>query len=133
MGLSMRTAAVGAFALFTVTAVTAGSATAAPQDTVRPEAVPGSVIAGGADGTPRTLTCPPQENATGGGFTLSAAPGSRLSTTPADVLENRPTADATGWTIAVRKDLTTQQAGRTAAADLTLYVVCARGASTVHG
>jgi hypothetical protein len=112
-----------------------GSATAAPQDTVQPQAVPGGVIAGGADGTPRTLMCPPEENAMGGGFTVSAAPGRRLDSTPADILENHPTADATGWIVSVRKSTVAADRGHHSAqaADLTVYVVCTQGENTPGG
>jgi hypothetical protein len=95
----------------------------------QPQATPGQVIAGGADGTPRTLLCPPEESVMSGGYVLSAPHGGRLGGTPADLLESRPTADATGWTIAVRKDLAD---GRTEA-DLTLYVVCTQGENTPGG
>ncbi|MEE4544425.1 hypothetical protein V2S66_20905 [Streptomyces sp. V4-01] len=111
-----------------------GSATAAPQNTVQPQAVPGGVIAGGADGAPRTLLCPPEENAMGGGFAVSAPHGGQLDATPTDVLENHPNADSTGWVVSVRKNATVGQGHqRLQAADLTVYVVCTQGENTPSG
>jgi hypothetical protein len=110
-----------------------GSATAAPQDTVQPQAVPGGVIAGGADGTPRTLMCPPEENAMGGGFAVSAPRGRQLDATPTDVLENHPTADSTGWVVSIRKNVAVQGQQRLQPADLTVYVVCTQGENTPAG
>lgn len=105
-----------------------GTATATAQGTVQPQAVPGNVVKGGADGSPRTLMCPPEENVMSGGFALSAGPGHTLSSVPADLLESRPTADATGWTIAVRKHVENG-----APADLRLYLVCTQGENTPGG
>jgi hypothetical protein len=131
VAFSIRTAVMGAAALV---AVTAGSATAAPGNAVQPQTVTGTVISGGADGTPRTLMCPPEENALGGGFSVSAPPGSTLSHVPADVLQSRPTPDATGWIIAVRKDLASRRSAHGGApADLTPYVVCTQGENTPNG
>lgn len=105
-----------------------GTATATAAGTVQPQAVPGSVIKGGADGSPRTLMCPPEENVLSGGYVLSAPSGHTLGPAPADLLETRPTADATGWTIAVHKQLENG-----APADLRLYVVCTQGENTPGG
>ncbi|SHM08396.1 hypothetical protein [Actinacidiphila paucisporea] len=114
-----------------------GGATAGAQTTVQPQAVQGSVIRGGADGTPRTLMCPPEENVLSGGFALSAPQGRALGRGPADLLESRPTPDATGWVITVRKDLAPADRGRPgtlgAPADLTLFVVCTQGENTPGG
>lgn len=102
-------AAVAAAALV---GTASGAAVAVPQDsmqgTVTPVAVTGPVIHGGADGKEHTLMCPPDENAMGGGFKLSGRDGRELGDTPSDVLESRPTDDATGWIVAVRKDLETE-------------------------
>lgn len=110
-----------------------GSATAAPQNTVQPQAVPGDVIERGADGSPRTLMCPPEENAMGGGYRVLAGQGRRLDFTPADVLENHPNADATGWTVAVRKYVAVLGHNRGLPADLVVYVVCTQGENTPEG
>ena len=132
--LKRAAAAVGA----SVLAVTVGSgATAAAQGTVQPQAVSGSVIRGGADGSPRTLMCPAEENVLSGGFALSAPGGRTLGHIPADLLESRPTEDATGWTVTVRKDLAPAKPGRPVThvvpADLTLFVVCTQGENTPGG
>src|SRR5690348_10003232 len=92
-----RAAATAGISMLAVTA--GGGATAVAQTTVQPQAVQGGVIKGGADGTPRTLMCPPEENVLSGGFTLSAPDGRLLGHVPADLVESRPTADATGWVI----------------------------------
>lgn len=119
-------------------AMACGAAPAAAQTTVQPQAVPGDVIKGGADGTPQTLMCPPEELVLSGGYTLTAPDGRTLGHVPADVLETRPTADATGWIVAVRKDLAPTGRGHHRGAhgtpaDLTLYVVCTQGESTPGG
>ena len=121
-----RAAATVGVSLLVVMAGGAGTATAS--GTVQPQAVPGAVIKGGADGSPRTLMCPPEENVMSGGYVLSAAPGHTLSTVPADLLETRPTADATGWIIAVHKSVENGSP-----ADLRLYVVCTQGENTPGG
>jgi hypothetical protein len=114
-----------------------GGATAVAQTTVQPQAVQGGVVAGGADGSPRTLMCPPEENVLGGGFALSAPDGRRLGTVPADLVESRPTEDATGWVVAVRKGLAPDRrdrhAGHADPADLTIWVVCTQGENTPGG
>ena len=109
-------------------ALAGGTGTATASGTVQPQAVPGSVIKGGANGSPRTLMCPPEENVLSGGYVLSAPSGHALSPLPADLVETRPTADATGWTIAVRKQLENGTP-----ADLRLYVVCTQGENTPGG
>lgn len=121
-----------------VLVVTAGSgATAVAQTTVQPQAVRGGLIKGGADGSRHTLMCPPEENALSGGFSLSAPEGRRLGHVPADLTESRPTEDATGWVVTVRKDLAPDGRSRPSAhggpADLTLYVVCTQGENTPGG
>lgn len=123
-----RLAAVGAGVLV---AVAAGNATAATQGAVQPQTVPGQVIGHGADGAPHTLMCPPEESAMGGGYAVSAGPGQQLDKVPADVLESRPTADATGWVIAVRKDV--RSGAKVSPANLTVYVVCTQGENTPGG
>lgn len=131
-----------------------GTAAAATMGTVQPQTVPGPVIHGGADGTPRTVMCPAEENAMGGGFTVSAPDGRQLDGDPSDVLQSRPTADATGWIVSVRKNLAADN-GRPGhdpvfpggprrpahlaqhegadPADLTVYVVCTQGENTPGG
>jgi hypothetical protein len=134
--LKRAAAAMGTSALVVMTC---GAATAAAQTTVQPQAVQGGVIKGGADGTPRTLMCPPEENVLSGGYALTAPDGRTLGRRPADVLESRPTPDATGWVVTVRKDLAPTGRGRhparhtTAPADLTLFVVCTQGENTPGG
>lgn len=114
-----------------------GGTTAVAQTTVQPQAVTGSVIKGGADGIPRTLMCPPEENVLSGGFALSAPGGRSLGHVPSDLLVSRPTPDATGWVVAVHKTLAPDTRGRPAGhsdpADLTLYVVCTQGENTPGG
>ncbi|WP_031516727.1 hypothetical protein [Streptomyces sp. NRRL F-5123] len=132
--LNRAAAAVGV-SMLVVTA--GGGATAVAQTTVQPQAVQGGVVTGGADGSPRTLMCPPEENVLSGGFALSAPAGRRLGTVPADLVQSRPTEDATGWVIAVRKDLAPDRrdrhAGHGGPADLTMWVVCTQGESTPSG
>jgi hypothetical protein len=134
--LKRAAAAVGVTVLVVMAG---GSATAASQGTVQPQTVPGGVIKGGADGTPRTLMCPPEENVMSGGFALSAGAGHKLGPVPADLLESRPTADATGWTVTVRKYLQPERHGKSAAhghgapADLRVYLVCTQGENTPGG
>jgi hypothetical protein len=116
-----------------------GAATAVAQTTVQPQAVQGPVVKGGADGTPRTLMCPPEENVLSGGYALTAPDGRTLDRLPADVLESRPTPDATGWVVTVRKDLAPvdrrhgHPSRAAAPADLTLFVVCTQGENTPGG
>jgi hypothetical protein len=70
----------------------------------------GELIPGGADGTPHEVFCPNTQHAYGGGFTLSAREGTRLSEHPAaDVRENRPNDNATGWIVTVHKITRWQQ------------------------
>ena len=129
--LKRAAAAAGASVLVVLAG---GGATAVAQGAGEPQAMPGHVIKEGADGSPRTLLCPPEESVLSGGYALSAPRDHRLGGVPADLLESRPTADATGWTIAVRKDLASD--GLTAArvpADLMLYVVCTQGENTPGG
>ncbi|UWE14091.1 hypothetical protein [Actinacidiphila bryophytorum] len=130
-----RAAATAGISMLAVTA--GGGATAVAQTTVQPQAVQGGVIKGGADGTPRTLMCPPEENVLSGGFALSAPDGRLLGHVPADLVESRPTEDATGWVVTVRKDLTPEgrgrHKGRIDPADLTLWVVCTQGENTPGG
>jgi hypothetical protein len=130
-----RAAATAGISMLAVTA--GGGATAVAQTTVQPQAVQGGVIKGGADGTPRTLMCPPEENVLSGGFALSAPDGRLLGHVPADLVESRPTEDATGWVVTVRKDLIPEgrgrHKGRIDPADLTLWVVCTQGENTPGG
>ncbi|WP_327287197.1 hypothetical protein [Streptomyces sp. NBC_01198] len=132
--LKRAAAAVGTSVLVVMAG---GGTTAVAQTTVQPQAVQGGVIRGGADGSPRTLMCPPEENVLSGGFALSAPRGRTLGHTSADLVESRPTPDATGWTVAVRKDLArdarSRPGHRGTAADLTLFVVCTQGENTPGG
>ena len=127
-----RAAAAAGASVFVVLA--GGGAAAVAQGADQPQAKAGHVIDRGADGAPRTLMCPAEESVMSGGYVLSAPHGRVLGDTPADLVESRPTADATGWTVAVRKDLAD---GRSAAhrtpANLTLYVVCTQGENTPGG
>jgi len=122
-------------ARLTLTAVSAllAAAVAAPAQAAvlradfTPRATSGPTISQGANGAERTLMCPPEENALGGGFTLSAPSGRKLDARPSDVLTSRATADATGWIIAVRKSLAPVEGHAAQPADLTLQVVCTEG------
>jgi hypothetical protein len=98
----------------------------------QPHAVTGATLERGADGAEHTFMCPPDENVLGGGFTVSAPAGRALDPAPADVLTTRPTADATGWIVAVRKSLR-PAAGAGAPADLTVQLVCTEGETTPGG
>lgn len=131
-----RAAAAAGISMLVVTA--GGGATAVAQTTVQPQAVQGPVIKGGADGRPRTLMCPAEENVLSGGFALSAPKGRRLGHVPSDLVESRPTEDATGWVVAVRKDLAPKGRGRhhsarVTPADLTIWLVCTQGENTPGG
>lgn len=97
-----------------------------------PQSVTGPTISQGADGTERTLMCPPEENVLGGGFTVSAPLGRDLDATPGDVVTSRPTGDATGWIVAVKKSLR-KSSGVAGPADLTLQIVCTEGEVTPGG
>lgn len=119
------TACAGAALL---TAAAPAHATALRGD-FQPHAVTGAVITQGADGTERTLMCPPDENVLAGGYALSAPAGSTLDSAPADVLTSRPTSDATGWIVAVKKSLENAEDDADPA-DLTLQIVCTEGEST---
>jgi hypothetical protein len=122
-------------ARLTATAVTAllAAALAAPAQAAAlradftPRATSGASISQGADGTERTLQCPPDENVLGGGFTVFAPAGRTLAATPSDVLASRATADATGWIVAVRKSLNPTRHAAAGPADLILQVVCTEG------
>lgn len=129
-----RVVAAGAAALAAASAaLSGGTATAAPQGAVQPQAVAGGVILGGADGKPRTLMCPAEENVMSGGFTVSADAGHKLGPDPADLLESRPTADATGWVIAVRKLQLADAKEKAKPANLVVHVVCTQGENTPGG
>ena len=124
-------AAVGA--LLAAAAGTPAYATALHAD-MQPHAVAGATIARGADGTEQTLMCPPDENVLSGGFTVSAPSGRELGAAPTDVLTSRPTADATGWIVAVGKSLRpTTRGSATSPADLTIQAVCTEGEVTPGG
>jgi len=113
-------------ALTAATTLLAAIAAAPAHADSQSRATAGPTISRGADGTEQTLMCPPDENVLGGGFTISAPADRTLSAEPGDLLTSRPTADATGWIVAVNKSL--QPRSHTAApADLTLYVVCTEG------
>lgn len=126
--------ALAAVASVLLVAGTCSSAVAAQtRRGFQPHAITGAVISHGADGAEHTLMCPPDENVLGGGFTLSTQPGRHLSHTPSDVLANRPTDDATGWTVAVSKSTFRHQGGHAEPADLTLQIVCTEGETTPGG
>lgn len=95
----------------------------------QPHAVTGATIREGADGAEHTLMCPPDENVLSGGYTVSAPTGRELDGAPGDVLTDRPTTDATGWIVAVRKSLRAHHDGLREPAELTLQVVCTEGES----
>lgn len=116
-----------------VTALCAAAVGAPAYADFTPQAVSGPTINRGADGVERTLMCPPEENALGGGFTVSAPAGRELDLVPGDVLTSRSTADATGWIVAVRKGLRRVAGGAPDPADLTLQVVCTEGEVTPGG
>jgi len=100
----------------------------------QPHAIVGATIGRGADGTEQTLMCPPDENVLSGGFTVSAPSGRTLDSAAGDVSTSRPTADATGWIVAVRKSLQpTTPGGATYPADLTIQAVCTEGEVTPGG
>jgi hypothetical protein len=99
----------------------------------QPRAVTGVTLLEGADGNEHTLMCPPDESVLGGGYTLSAPAGRSLAAAPADVLASRPTADATGWTVAVRKLLAPAEGRGADPAALTLQLVCTEGEVTPGG
>ena len=113
-------------ALTTATTLLAAIAAATPAHAdSQSRATAGPTISHGVDGTEQTLMCPPDENVLGGGFTVSAPSGRTLGAEPGDVLTSRPTPDATGWIVAVKKSL--RPASHGGPADLTLYVVCTEG------
>ncbi|WP_329560756.1 hypothetical protein [Kitasatospora sp. NBC_01266] len=121
-------AAAAAAALLVVTA--GSSAAAGPRRSMQPHAISSDVLVNGADGTERTLSCPPDENVLSGGFTVSAGAGHTLDTTPADVLASRPTVDATGWIVAVgKRELASGEKAPSVPADLTIQIVCTEGES----
>ncbi|MDQ0993608.1 hypothetical protein [Streptomyces sp. V3I7] len=83
------------------------------------------LIRGGADGRPHEVFCPSMQHIYSGGFTLTAASGTRLSTEPADVLESRPNDHATGWIVTVRKaQVWRYRHHRSGPADLTVHLAC---------
>ncbi|WP_042381848.1 hypothetical protein [Streptacidiphilus melanogenes] len=122
-----RAALTAAAAALLVLAAAADGQAADARRSMQPHAVTGVLIPGGADGTEHSLMCPPDENVLGGGFTVSAPPGRHLAPTPDDVLSSRPTADATGWTVAVAKTTLPQRGEAAEPADLTLQIVCTEG------
>ncbi|WP_152648837.1 hypothetical protein [Streptacidiphilus anmyonensis] len=128
--LALASAALAA--LLAATVSTPAGARPARRDFQQPQAVTGKLISKGADGTEQTLMCPPEESVLGGGYSVSAPTGHTLDATPADVLSDRPTDDATGWIVAVRKHLSAT-GGTAAPADLTLQIVCTEGESTPGG
>lgn len=128
--LSLRrigTAVAAGAALITVLPAAGAHADAAV--TFKPQTLTGPLINHGADGREQTLMCPDEESVLSGGYVLTAGRGGHLDEEPADVLESRPTADADGWIVAVRKHGASDQEW----ADITLYVVCTQGASTPGG
>ncbi|WBO63216.1 hypothetical protein [Streptomyces camelliae] len=100
-------AAAGALALLGCAVAPATALADPPQP---PHEITGQLIPGGADGTRHEVLCPPQQHAYGGGYALSARTGTRLSEdSPADVWENRPNDNASGWIVTVRKTTWLQQ------------------------
>lgn len=133
MSRAARLTFAAAGALLAAAVGTPASATALHAD-FQPHAVVGATISRGADGAEQTLMCPPDENVLSGGFTVSAPSGRKLGPTPADVLTSRPTDDATGWIVAVRKSLRPTTRGAAAGpADLTVQAVCTEGEVTPGG
>jgi hypothetical protein len=124
-----RIAAVAVAGVLLSTALCAGGASADAPVTFKPQTLTGPLIPHGADGRERTLMCPDEEGVLSGGYVISAGRGERLGEEPADLLESRPTGDADGWILAVRK----REAPGGGWADLTLYIVCTQGASTPGG
>ena len=122
-------------ARLTLTAATAllAAAAAAPAHAAAvhadftPHAIFGANIARGADGTEHTVMCPPEESVLGGGFTVSAPAGRDLAAVADDVITSRPTADATGWIVAVRKSLEPTAHAAAIPADLSVEAVCTEG------
>jgi hypothetical protein len=119
--LTLTTATV----LLTAAVCTPAYASALREDS-QSRVTTGPTISHGADGTEQTLMCPPEENVLSGGFTVSAPSSRTLDAEPGDVLTSRPTADATGWIVAVNKSLR-PASDAAAPADITLYVVCTEG------
>ncbi len=119
--------------LITATALLAAAAAAAPAQAAAvhadftPRAVIGANLARGADGAEHTLMCPPEENVLGGGFTVSAPAGRTLAEPASDLITSRPTADATGWIVAVRKSLEPTAHEAAIPADLSIQAVCTEG------
>ncbi|MFG2881472.1 hypothetical protein ACGFYV_03975 [Streptomyces sp. NPDC048297] len=120
-----------AAALLCCAAAPATPAAAEPQP---PMHMSSGLIKGGADGRPHEFECPAMQHLFSGGYRLSARPGHKLGSDPADVIENRANDNATGWIVTVRKQQVVAPArgknrpttGATAAsaADLTIHVVC---------
>ncbi|WP_035795009.1 hypothetical protein [Kitasatospora mediocidica] len=133
----IRTATVATAVASALLAVgTAGATSAAAGTTrgaVQPQTVTGDLIPNGADGTPHTLMCPPEESVLSGGYALTPQPGHTLAPLPADLLESRPNADASGWIVTVRKFQQTEDHNRYEPANLTLYVACTQGENTPGG
>ncbi|MFI2205996.1 hypothetical protein ACH47Z_35535 [Streptomyces sp. NPDC020192] len=100
-------AAAGALALLGYAAAPASALADPPEP---PQHIAATLIPGGADGTRHEVFCPATQHAYGGGYTLSAPKGTRLSEdAPADVWENRPNDNASGWIVTVRKTTWWQQ------------------------
>lgn len=126
MARAVRLTLTAVAALFAA-AVAAPAQAAALHADFNPRSITGPTIHQGANGAERTLMCPPEENVLGGGFTVSAPAGHRLSGMPGDVISSRPDADATGWIVAVGKSLEPINGHAAAAADLTVQIVCTEG------
>ncbi|KNB49677.1 hypothetical protein [Streptomyces caatingaensis] len=126
---------MAALAGIVLLAAATGGGSAAPLHTGNaPHAVTGPVLTGGADGRPHLLQCPPSEWAYGGGYTITPGAGRQLGTQAADVLENHPSDNGTGWIVAVRKDHWRAPWGIEASpADLTVHAVCTEGQGGPHG
>ncbi|RPE39655.1 hypothetical protein EDD90_2668 [Streptomyces sp. Ag109_O5-1] len=97
-----------------------------------PQHIAGELIRGGADGRPHQVFCPAMQHVYGGGFEITAPRGTRLGPEPTDVLADRPNDNATGWIVAVHKDLARRKGSRDGGpgmhepgpADLTIHLVC---------
>ncbi|MFI7297513.1 hypothetical protein [Streptomyces sp. NPDC050121] len=138
-------AAAGALALLGCTVAPAAALADSPQP---PRHIVGELIPGGADGTRHEVFCPDTQHVYGGGFSLSARNGTQLSEdAAADVQENRPNDNATGWIVTVHKITWWQRprhgqrgpaggdkkkGGDAGPADLTIHLTCSDD-TEMHG
>jgi hypothetical protein len=122
-----RIGAAAVCAALLVIATGGGAAASTHRQIDRPHAVTGELVKSGADGRERDLLCPDGEHVLGGGYTLSTTPGYHFGEEAADVITSRPSADAGGWVVEVRKLQRPNGPGEAIPADLTLRIVCAQG------